>query len=263
MNSTPSTFHLAKNTTTSASQLQNFGVHTQNLSDFSSNTTSAEAEWKVVPVFFAVVSVTGSLGNGGALLAFIRDRTLRNPFTIHVIHLLLLNLINSLTQYPVGVVENLYSRWHLGSGICDLYLFCMSMVTAATINTHSLIALNRAWAIVHPVSYRTRNTKRFSLQLCFGLWVFLFIVEFPNWLLNALYYRRPEGCIYNSDAMPAYNAFLDIVVYTLPIAIVIASFVVVSVHKVLRSRRLAVNNHVAPLSFHHRPTLQVRIVCSL
>ncbi|OQV17957.1 hypothetical protein BV898_07900 [Hypsibius exemplaris] len=201
-------------------------------------TNSSAAEWSVIPVCFIISSVGGSLTNAAVLLAFVRDhRTLINPFTVHVIHLLLLNLINSLTQYPVGVAASLYTRWQPGPAICDLYLFGNSMFTAGTINIHGLIALNRAWAIVHPLSYRTRNTKRFSLQLCLGLWLFLWIVQFPNWLLNTILFRRPGECTYNSDAMPAYNAFLDVAVFTLPVLLVIASFVVVSVYKFVLARR--------------------------
>ena len=181
---------------------------TINITQFS-NSTLTTVVWGRTSISLATIAVLGALLNGTALIVFLRERALQTSFTLHVMHLLLLNVLCCLCQYSLAAVVNLNAssgrHWYLGGWLCDFYLLAQCMLNAGISNIHGLMAVNRAWAIIHPLSYRERNSKRLAVQLGAGLWAYLGMVEFPYWLMDKLYYRQPEalrGCIFNRYSDP-------------------------------------------------------------
>ncbi|OQV20362.1 putative Melanopsin [Hypsibius exemplaris] len=204
---------------------------TGNLSSTTKHTPHS-ASWTLMPVYSLIVSVFGFVCNLTALVAFLRDRTLHTSSNIHIMNLLLVNVISTLTQRPLALLTSLYGgQWFLGPRACDFYLYCNSLLGAAVLNTHGLIALNRAWAIVHPSSYRIRSTKRLTLLVYFVLWIYLALQAMPAILQPSLD-GKYAGCHYNNEGMEVYNIFIDVAVYIIPVMVVWLSFIVVSVHKV-------------------------------
>ncbi|OQV18018.1 putative CD109 antigen [Hypsibius exemplaris] len=193
--------------------------------------------------FLVIISILGALTNGTALLRFLKERALRSSFNIYIIHLLLLNFVFYTAQYSLTVVEALTpGRWLLSDRVCDFYLFMQSMFNAATANMHGLMAATRAWAILHPLSYREWNSERFSLQVSAGMWVYLVLVELPYWAMNALWYRSrglttTRTCLFNSLTSQVYSTATNLLIFTLPVLLVPVSFVTVVVAKVVRAHR--------------------------
>ncbi|OWA53269.1 hypothetical protein BV898_17703 [Hypsibius exemplaris] len=225
------------------------------------NASTAESpipsvEWSLFAVVYVTVAILGFLLNGTTLLAFLTDRTLHTPFNFTVMHLMALNVVSALLQYAISVPGNLYhGQWLLGELWCDLYLFGQNMVNAAIVSTHGLIAVNRAWAILNPISYRDRNSRRLTMSMLLGLWVFLLLVNFPHYVITGLVYRLPtatSGCKFNNQPVSVYAVFLSVVVYTIPILLVLALFLAVTFGQTFRccrekntSARLPANNQVA------------------
>ncbi|OWA51020.1 hypothetical protein BV898_15522 [Hypsibius exemplaris] len=201
------------------------------------------AKWSFESVFSLILAVTGAATNGTVLLAFVIDRRLCTPFNCLVLHLIFLDLLQSLTQNPLTVAATLYNgRWVLGNRVCDFYLLTQALLNAAVINTHALIGLNRAWSILHCQSYRLRNSRRLALQLSAGLWLYIFTIYGPFWLLDAVFYRKPVtsvGCIINSAALPVYSFLVTLIFFTFPVFAILAAFATVFVQKSVRRRRWA------------------------
>ncbi|OWA55140.1 hypothetical protein BV898_19527 [Hypsibius exemplaris] len=210
-------------------------------------------KWTFPPIAFIILAVLGVLTNSAALLNLIQRHTLHTAFDITVMHLFTQNILASGIQYGLAGAAALYpGSWRLGKPACDLSLLNQLMLTAALANTHSLIALNRAWAILHPWSYRNYNTKRAAWFTCLGFWTYLLLLAFPYWLRDLLYFReartllvflkvgtrtrrgRATGnyiCMFNSKAQPRYGEYISIWVYSMPIAVVLVMFVLVAVKK--------------------------------
>ncbi|OWA51905.1 hypothetical protein BV898_16366 [Hypsibius exemplaris] len=231
-NARPMIFPVQLNATFNVTSTNN-SIHNRHLS----------LQWNFMSEFLLFIAIAGVSFNGIALLRFMKDRTLLNPFTIKVILLLTLNVISCLTQWGLSAVAILYSgrgKWVLGNRACDLFLLSNCVVNALIMNTHGLLAVNRAWAVLHPFSYRRHHSQRLALQIVAGLIVYCILVMVPFWLMDAVTYRLPldvNGCTPNVDAQAVYNVATALVVFALPVAVVWVAFFVVMVNKLARLRR--------------------------
>ncbi|OWA50394.1 hypothetical protein BV898_14913 [Hypsibius exemplaris] len=194
--------------------------------------------WSFTPTFLLVFCILGSITNFSALLLFLEN--LRAPFDLYVINLLGTNLACLLLQYPFAIKSNLLnSGWTMGNHACSFYLYCLSVFDAGIINSHAVIAVNRAWAIIHPISFQTAHTKRFTLTICLIMWVYIHLVEGSFWLADTLYYRTDvpvTTCLFNTVQLSTWSNVNDLIVYILPLVVILLSFLVVVVSKLLRSR---------------------------
>lgn len=183
------------------------------------NYTTA-AYWTVMPIFSIITFILGLIGNGIVLLLFAVDATLRTPFNCYLISLLIANLCLVIMQYSMDIVSNLYQQqWFLGDAACTVYLYAEYVIQGAMFNSHQLIALNRVWAAVHPLSYRSVHSMRIATLLCILNWVYVHAVVVPGWAADALYYRLPvkdNGCQLNAAAWPVWGLVNQLLTYDLP-----------------------------------------------
>ncbi|OWA51169.1 hypothetical protein BV898_15663 [Hypsibius exemplaris] len=127
----------------------------------------------------------------------------------------------------------------MGNQACSFYLYSLSVFDAGIINSHAVIAVNRAWAIIRPMSFRAAHTNRFTLTVCLIMWLYIHLVEGSFWLADTLYYRTGvpvTACLFNTVQLNTWSNINDIIVYILPLAVILPSFFVVVVSKLLRSR---------------------------
>ncbi|OWA49810.1 hypothetical protein BV898_14345 [Hypsibius exemplaris] len=210
--------------------------------DQSAVDTNSTVSWTVASVFSIVTFTIGLLGNAVLLLLFIADRALRaQPFNVYLVNLLLANLGVILIQYPMDIITNLHSsQWVLGEPACTAYMYAVFILEAASENAHQLIALNRIWAAVSPVSYRSAHASaRTAVVLSAGVWVYVHVVMGPGWIGDALYYRLPvttNGCQMNLDGMPIYGWIVQLFIYELPLLTMIAAFPIILCVKTVRRR---------------------------
>ncbi|OQV23335.1 hypothetical protein BV898_02783 [Hypsibius exemplaris] len=196
--------------------------------------------WTLMPIFYLTVCILGTVGNATTLLVILTDRALRTrAFNIYVINLLTSNFLVAAIQFPLGMLLELYGfTWPWGNPACTLFLYFQGMI-----QTHTIMALNRAWAIVHPVSYRRFNSARLSVAVCFGMWVYDHAAMGTLTVLDTIWYRRDValyGCFYNNsfnEKLAEFLQYLDLLVDLPSDIIVPLSFVVVSVLHFRRHRR--------------------------
>ncbi|OWA54811.1 hypothetical protein BV898_19205 [Hypsibius exemplaris] len=219
-------------------------VYASNLTNITNNngTQTITPHWSVTPITFMVLAVVGVLANSAALFNLTQHHTLHTAFDISVMHLFLQNILSSGIQYSLLGAGALYpGPWRLDKKACDLSLLSQIMLGAAVVNTHGLIALNRAWAILHPWSYRIYNTKRMAWFTCLGFWAYLLLLAFPFWLTDLINYRQAVGdyvCRINDAAQPRYAVFVLIWIYSMPIFLVLVVFVIVTLTKPGGKKRL-------------------------
>ncbi|OQV24932.1 hypothetical protein BV898_01144 [Hypsibius exemplaris] len=154
-------------------------------------------------------------------------------------HLFTQNILASGIQYGLAGAAALYpGSWRLGKPACDLSLLNQLMLTAALANTHSLIALNRAWAISSSVVLPKLQHKTSGLVYLPGFWTYLLLLAFPYWLRDLLYFREARTLLVSLKvgtrthrAQPRYGEYISIWVYSMPIAVVLVMFVLVAVKK--------------------------------
>ncbi|OWA55101.1 hypothetical protein BV898_19485 [Hypsibius exemplaris] len=224
------------NSNSSAPSIRNFTPANQ-----TSPPEELRPTWSLTPVFFLCIGILGLIFNAGALFLFIKKRQSNTPFDIYVINLLGVNIICLLMQYPLSVISNLYPYgWHLGGPACTLYLYCLGILNSGIIHIHALISISRAWAIVHPMSFRTAHTNRTTLTICGVMWIYIHAVEGSYLLIDTLHYRldvRSYGCRFNHNAHGAWANVADVAMFIVPLCGVVLSFPVVMASKAHRARK--------------------------
>ncbi|OQV17602.1 hypothetical protein BV898_08371 [Hypsibius exemplaris] len=205
---------------------------------FSANATAVHSEWSAAAVVYLFVSISGFLLNSLVLLAFLRDPRLRTPFNLIVMHLIALNVLSSV-QYAINVPATITGRWRLGDRFCEFYLLLQSLLGGSIVCTHGLIAVNRAWAVVKPLSYRQANNRRSTAMQLLGLWVFVFLVAFPHYVIAVLLNRvavGTVGCRYNMVVVPAYGIIIAILIFVCPTLLVVMLYLGVSFRRITAAK---------------------------
>lgn len=181
------------------------------------------ANWGVSPIFTCIICVMAVVTNGSALCMLVRKKNLRTSFGVHLIFLLSYNLIYSLIQNPLDMVNNLYPYWTLSAQWCTLYLYTTYVVAALEIHSHLLLTLNRVWATTTGSKMLTQKSAVLS---CLCTFAYVHMVLLPGCIQDALYYRPTveASCFLNSDAQQGWSITVQFLVFFLPEAVILGGY---------------------------------------
>ncbi|OWA50584.1 hypothetical protein BV898_15095 [Hypsibius exemplaris] len=196
------------------------------------NSNGTSATWTALPVCLLLACLTGIVGNVVLLAVFIlHRRTLWTPFNVYVVNLLIANCL----------------------------LHCHAPVI---FNSHQLIALNRIWAVSHPISYRQIHSKRTAICLCVSVWAYVFIGMSPGVIQDRMNpnYRNsvdgPAGCSLNAQAQSQWALAVQIIFFIWPQFFMAVAMVVIFAAKRTKPRmNVRRSNAVGP---SHAPSYDTR-----
>ena len=84
-------------------------------------------------------------------------------------------------------------------------------------NAHLLIAFNRLWAVLHPLSYRSMHSAQMATFLCILMWAYVHAVVAPGWLWDLLHnHRQPGRCRWIPPQWPGWSEAVQFVIFGLP-----------------------------------------------
>ncbi|OWA53552.1 hypothetical protein BV898_17975 [Hypsibius exemplaris] len=217
-------------------------------------TASSHAEWSALPVIILITFFTGLIGNGALLIIFLTHRSLWTPFHVYVMNLLTASCCCIATQFPLDVYVDLYGgQWLLGERTCSYYIIVSWYFQAVIFNSHQLIAINRIWAVSHPISYRRIHSIPIAICLCVCVWLYVFAFLSPALIRDSLYFRRPadgpDGCQFNTPLQLGWAVAIQIVIYICPQMTMVLALVIIILAKRTRRRRRRIRkraNSVAP-----------------
>ena len=146
----------------------------------------AAGKWTFRPVFGTFILLLVMSTNCTILWVFYRSPGLRSPFTVYVINLMVANIFNQLFSQSLNVVQMIRPIKQLGGAFCGAFLYGSYTGHAIIVNSHCLIAMNRVWAIVRPLDYRTYHTERLAVGSALVMWAFVHLVTLPGIIVYAL-----------------------------------------------------------------------------
>ncbi|OQV17089.1 hypothetical protein BV898_08805 [Hypsibius exemplaris] len=212
--------------------------------------------WTPLSIVQLIIAVWGLVGNGGLFVVFATHRALWTPFNVYVVNLIVANCVCIIVQFPLDTLSSLYDgKWILGETVCTFYLQVLWCLQPIVFNSHQMIAINRIWAVIHPISYRSIHSIRTALCLCAGVWVYVIIGVTPGVLRDTLYFRVPlpvkpqiDYCQINTDAQLSWAVAIQVVYYIWPQVTMVAALVIIFFIKRVRQRAKAVrrSNAVVP-----------------
>ncbi|GAV07005.1 hypothetical protein RvY_16905 [Ramazzottius varieornatus] len=173
------------------------GYETNGTLHFNKSTTLYQREYPWIWNFANIFQLGGKLFAlifNGLLLLFCKCRTVRNPFNLYVLNLTLANLSSIVVMYPYQVFDQLNRTYFSSVFRCFFYRYLTYTIPGWIHNAHRLIALNRLWALVFPISYRNYGQAHFAtrpLFVCCAMLVYLHAVLVPVLIADYMIPRFP------------------------------------------------------------------------
>ncbi|XP_055356350.1 5-hydroxytryptamine receptor 1B-like [Paramacrobiotus metropolitanus] len=123
------------------------------------------------------------------LLLQLLPQTKVTAFTIYLICISIGNIVVLLPTRTIGFLNFVTGRFPGGQAVCAFYVYSQMVVSMIPVLVHVLIAVNRLWAVTHPVSYRQRHNKNVAVLLCIAVMAYVHILIFPVMLVE--FYHAP------------------------------------------------------------------------
>lgn len=144
-------------------------------------------ETAVSVVFLLITMITALVGNTAVIAVVCKQRMMRGEVSnLLIINLSITDLSNTLLVMMSALVALLSDDWPLGSFWCDCTCainYCLIIVSMLTL---CCISIDRYQAVMHPLSYSIRVTRRRLLAIIGYTWVqgliFGMVPSFLNWV---------------------------------------------------------------------------------
>ncbi|OWA53215.1 hypothetical protein BV898_17648 [Hypsibius exemplaris] len=206
-----------------------------------------QPRWTNSTIFALLVFLVGVMGNGSLLLLILcKGRALRTPFNVYIGNLLLANSLNLCLQCPLDIANELYPcAWNFSRGACSIFLYAALVLQAVTYSAHLLIAVNRIWAVAHPISYRSIHSVRTSTRLCLAVWILVHVCVMPRWAADVLMDHRERTFECSLEPMGTGKEIWDLVIhilfFLLPHGVITAALPVIQIVKRRRGAGAKIN----------------------
>ncbi|XP_026699046.1 histamine H3 receptor-like isoform X2 [Athene cunicularia] len=128
-------------------------------------------------VLLALVTI---LGNVLVILAFIMDRNLRHRSNYFFLNLAISDFAVGVFCMPLYIPYSLTGKWHLGRGVCKLWLAMDYLLCTASVFNIVLISYDRFLSVTKAVSYRAQQgiTSNPVIKMV-AIWFFAFLLYCP------------------------------------------------------------------------------------
>ncbi|NWY64620.1 HRH4 protein, partial [Erithacus rubecula] len=120
------------------------------------------------------------LGNILVILAFIMDKNLRHRSNYFFLNLAVSDFAVGVFCMPLYIPYSLTGKWHLGRGICKLWLVMDYLLCTASVFNIVLISYDRFLSVTKAVSYRAQQgiTSSPATKMV-TIWVLAFLLYCP------------------------------------------------------------------------------------
>lgn len=107
---------------------------------------------------------------------------------------------------------------------------------------HMIISLNRTWALILPLHYRDRHSKKVALMGCISMWILVHAALLPRFIYDVVhrdFSSSNEKCEF-SDRRKNWLIALQFALYVLPELVILMAFPVIA----YKRRRRKVADHI-------------------
>ncbi|XP_027743376.1 histamine H3 receptor-like [Empidonax traillii] len=138
----------------------------------------------LLAVLMVLLCLVTILGNVLVILAFIVDRSLRHQSNYFFLNLAVSDLAVGVFCIPLYIPYSLTGKWHLGRGVCKLWLVMDYLLCTASVFNIVLISYDRFLSVTRAVSYRARQgiTSNPAIKMV-AIWILAFLLYCPAILL--------------------------------------------------------------------------------
>ncbi|XP_064091386.1 neuropeptide CCHamide-1 receptor-like [Macrobrachium nipponense] len=137
-------------------------------------------ETYLVPVLFAIIFLTGVIGNGALIFMFLKHPKLWSAPNIHLVSLAAGDLLMVLLTVPFTSMVYTVPSYPFGESVCRASEFAKDLSLGITVFTLTALSADRYLAIVRPVStHVSEHARKIAIGLAIGIWVLSAILAAP------------------------------------------------------------------------------------
>ncbi|XP_039605651.1 trace amine-associated receptor 13c-like [Polypterus senegalus] len=112
----------------------------------------------VLYIFSAAVVMLTIWGNLFVMISIFHFKQLHTPTNLLVLSLAVADFLVGATVMPFTVIRSIEKCWYFGNVGCTIHSICFLVLTAVSIGSLVLIAIDRYFAVCHPFFYSAKVT---------------------------------------------------------------------------------------------------------
>lgn len=166
-----------------------------------------------------LVDITALIGNALVFAVAYRNRRRHTITDLLIVALSLTDLLVALTVIPLSAGSLISGVWLYNRSVCLFQGFCVITFATASLNTLSVIAVNRYFCVVRPNDYRTVFSMKKTLGYIALVWLLACSFSTSPLVFGREDYSFQPGkvlCVYPFEINIAYTVCLDIFFIGIP-----------------------------------------------
>ncbi|KAK7087477.1 hypothetical protein V1264_021523 [Littorina saxatilis] len=142
-------------------------------------TVMTTAEVTILATILVTVFTCSVVANALVCVVFSKRRSSLSLSNCFLANLTLCNVLFTLLVMPFAFVSLVSRTWLFGAVLCQCTGLAINLLVSASIFTLAVISLDRYCAVVTPLHYTMRMTRRRCWAFIGGIWVASAVVSFP------------------------------------------------------------------------------------
>ncbi|XP_053629937.1 neuropeptide CCHamide-1 receptor [Cherax quadricarinatus] len=211
---------------------------------------SQRPETYLVPIVFALIFVTGVVGNGALIFMFVKHPKLRSTPNTHLVSLAAGDLLMVLLTVPFTSLVYTLDSYPFGEAVCRASEFAKDLSLGITVFTLTALSADRYMAIVRPVSHHVSDSAgRLTIMVAVGIWVVAALLATPAALFSSTPTMfTPTGKQYHictpfpeylGPLYPKIHALVKVIgYYILPLALIASFYILMARHLLVSAQHL-------------------------
>ncbi|XP_070539723.1 growth hormone secretagogue receptor type 1-like [Ptychodera flava] len=147
----------------------------------------------VTTIAYVIIFILGVVGN--AMVAFVvwKNNDMRSSTNYFLVNLSIADLLVLIICMPTALLETyVISPFLLGEVMCKLSPFLERTAAHASVLTLVAVAIERYYAICHPLKAQYKCTPGKTIKICFLIWIMASLSTVPN-IMSTVHEPRPDG----------------------------------------------------------------------
>lgn len=192
----------------------------------------------VFTVIYSIIMLFALSGNTLVIFVILGNKSLRNVTNMFLISLAISDILISGFNIPVGLLYNFNAEWTHGEILCKTVSFATSVNVVASIMTLTAVALERYYAICHPLKMRYLKKTTRVVVVMVVIWIVAFAVSSPFLVIQRIGNRLKkisefpwlevvEVCVehYETKQLEEAHTLVQVIVfYCIPIGIMFFAY---------------------------------------
>ena len=191
----------------------------------------SQEEVILVTIALSLITACAFVFNFGVIVVILKTPHLRGNLTyLFMLNLCIVDLLNSVTVLPIGVVSYVRNSWSLGRTACSAHGFLSAMFMYVSIFSACVISIERYYSIRAPMHYAAHMTLYIVLAVGGYLWFQAVLIAASPLLGWNAYTYRDELYICSYTSIPKDQSQQPFVIFVFTLCFLLPAVIIISMY---------------------------------